>query len=271
MGIALRQLRNPNPLGFPGGVLPGFDPSHVAAKGTIFSGVASGSGFVDILRGKPGTITGTPTASIDGRMGPNTLFLGGTDECSFTGYPTTNFTSVTLAAIVNYNGAGNPYNTAVETASNGGGWFLAHTGSVIRAAAQSVAFIDSTIAIPPANVPFFYAFSTNGVTANFVLVRLDTGQIFSQGGVTSASPSAPNGTTLVGGADTTNRQASGGVATAMFNTRFMSVPELRAWAQDPWAYWYPRRTLNLVGISAAAFKAYWARNSNLPVIGTGNY
>ena len=53
-----------NPLAYPAGVAPGFDPTHVAAKNTLISGIAVGNTYVNLLTGKTPTISGTPVFNV---------------------------------------------------------------------------------------------------------------------------------------------------------------------------------------------------------------
>ncbi len=66
MGLPLLYRRNP--LAFPGRA-PGFDPIHPAASSAVISAISSGGNFVNLINGNSGTLTGTPTASIDGTIG----------------------------------------------------------------------------------------------------------------------------------------------------------------------------------------------------------
>jgi hypothetical protein len=67
--LASRRLisRPRGPFAFPG-TLPGFDPSHVAGRAPLFSGVSLGSNFRSLGAGavgaRQGTIAGSPAAKM---------------------------------------------------------------------------------------------------------------------------------------------------------------------------------------------------------------
>ena len=79
----------------------------------------------------------------------------------------------------------------------------------------------------------------------FVARRLDTGQIFSSN-TTGFTTTAPNGTYCFAGSGATG---SGGhiggaaIAAGMISFQALSLHQLLAWADDPWAFWYPDANL----------------------------
>lgn len=274
MGIASRQLRNPNPLGFPGGVLPGFDPSHVAATKAIFSSVALGANHLNLLKGLLGIPSGSPPpiATIDGRIGPSQTNGSGTSYSNFQFQysSTTPDTAFTTAAIFTYTNISSGFGVIQYNLCNrttlavfpdfelnniGGGNFA--TGFT-----------------PVAGRSYFLAISAIvGSIPVYVITDLTTGQIYSGlCGATNYSVGTNGGGTGFYVGDWTSGNAFiGNIAATSYSANALSKPQLLAWAQDPWTFWYPRRALNLVGVIAAGgFKPYWA-NSNLPVLGTGTY
>lgn len=284
MTIALRPLRNPNPLGFPGGILPGFDASHPASQGISsghgFSGIAN-TGFISLPSGKAGTKNGTPTAATR-LIGPTQLINSGTLSYTFTGQSTANDTSFTIGTIVEYTAVGsNSFSfTSSGSASTGIEFGLVTTtvlGFTFPGGGNQVTW---TLPITLANsVPYFMAMSASKSGSNFlwtgVLVNLATGQTFSSSGTTaSTGPVAPNGTYMVGNSPAGFTSNHGYEAAVMFSPAALSVQQLLQWAQDPWAFWIPRTldlTRMIVGTSAATFIPAWAMNTNLPVLGTGTY
>lgn len=269
MGIASRQLRNPNPLGFPGGVLPGFDPSHVASRKIAFSCVASGANFVNILTGATGIVTsGTPTASMLGSIGPSVNFPLAGDQIKVPGVAIDNVTG-TMASIFVHTGQNFP--SLITSGSTGSAEVTFGLDPlVLNLNGWAHASIDSVVAVTALGVPYFAAVSWDANGVNFILVNLATGQTFADTIGSTTFSGAADGFYLLGVGGGGNAP-QGGVATGMCSGYKMSSQELRQWAQDPWTFWYPRRALNLVGVIAAGgFKPYWA-NSNLPVLGTGTY
>src|ERR1700722_13167387 len=69
MGLSpIFRLRNP--LTYPGGqIAPGFDQSHIAAPGCLFSAVCKASGLVNPLTGVPASTIGSPTTAVNGFIG----------------------------------------------------------------------------------------------------------------------------------------------------------------------------------------------------------
>lgn len=270
MTIAFRPLRNPNPLGFPGGVLPGVDWSHPAARGVVsghgFSGTALGSGLVNLLGGKLGAIgSGGPTLSLNGSIGPCATF-GTTDDYTYSGQSTANDSTGTFAAILVVNAqVGTQAIFRNSNATTGVEFRISTTGLSIAGPGGSLA-AGASLGSVSTGVPYFGAFSFTGTSAlAALLLRMDTGVIKTATGAPTGSPVAPNGTYRIG----LNSQSS--IAAVMFSTSFLQLPQLLAWAADPWAFWYPRRDTVLVGAAAAAFQAYWAQQNNMPVIGAGTY
>jgi hypothetical protein len=52
------KLLTRNPLSYPSRGTPGFDQGHAAGQGVTFSALPFGNTFINLLNGKPGTITG---------------------------------------------------------------------------------------------------------------------------------------------------------------------------------------------------------------------
>lgn len=280
MTIALRPLRNPNSLGFPGGVLPGFDPTHPASVGITqghgFSGIAFGANFMSLLNSTPGTLSGTPTASILNNTGPCTNVTG-TQVSTFGGNLAKSDLSATLACIVQLN-ALNSASTIFFASTNGtaGGWAIGLNASnqldMFGEGGTSQASV--TIGALSANVPYFMVVSSagTGTATKFLLLRLDTGKILTDSTAAAvATGSTATATYSVGNLAAT-RPANAKIAAVMWTPQAMSAPAIAQWAQDPWSFWYPRNVSSIVGVTAgSSFLAAWAMNSNMRVIGTGTY
>lgn len=283
MILAFRPLRNPNPLGFPGGVLPGFDPSHRAVKGMAriggLSAIAAGGSFIDLLSGSAGTLIGTPTAGISNSVGPVTKTVAASlNATTFTGKAST-FANVTIAGIFYLTSTATWANLFATSGDNAGGWSCGYSGGFqlynINAGVTMSFSITASV-----NTPYFFVASLvrNTTTSNAVLINLATGAIKTGTSATATgNDGASNGVYDVGNQFTTlGTQTAyswpGGIAAVMFAPTYLLLQDQLAWAADPWSFWYPRRDVMLVGAAAAAaFKAYWAQQSNLPVIGTGTY
>lgn len=104
-------------------------------------------------------------------------------------------------------------------------------------------YATSTITLS-LNVPYFIAASaTPSVAINFIAVRLDTGKILTEVQVPGSDNITSDGTYVVGNWDGLNIGWRGPVFCNYYAEHFLSLAELRQWAQDPWAFWYPASVL----------------------------
>lgn len=272
-------MRRTNPLAYPAGRLPGFDPSHVAAPICRFSGITAGGGFVSCLNGARGVAAGSPSSLQFGSLGPVTAFpnAGGADQYKFSGGPVVTDTIATLAAIFYLTTVSASAQSILQSSGIAG-------GLAIEANATTGVFIISVVgaAVPSsglalvANVPYFVAASVNQnkPVQNYVIARLDNGQIKTATTATAGSASVNDGKVIIGNRTTNALPLLGGVAAAMYSGQFLSLQQLATWAADPWSFWYPQSAIDSFifrAPSAASFVPAWARGSNLPVIGMGVY
>lgn len=267
--------RSPNPFAYPAGIKFGFDPSHIAiipqSTSLMLSAVAMLGGNFVSTRGAVGTLTGS-TSALKPAIGPVSIQSTTGDKVVFT-VPATVFKTVTLAAIVIPATVGGGARGIIETGSTG--WRININGSAFRLTLGGIADITSGLTLA-ANVPYFLAVSADTVTANFVVTDLSTGKI-SSAAVASATATTTTDATLKIGNDSSFELFTGSIACVMAavgtgTTGRMSLPALKAWAADPWAFWYPRRTTDSVGAAAAGGGfPWWAVQNNLPVIGAGTY
>lgn len=239
---------------FPCGVSPGFDPSHIVAANTRFSGVAMGGNFVDLLTGRLGSVTGAPTANIREIIGPNVKFGGGTDNISITGKKSFGADAAplgdTLAAIVILNSSASQQALlALGTSGTDTGYsYLSTTGAnaIFGIGHQGATLLAASSWAGTLLVPIFIAASQSlsasvgaTQTANLVAVRLDTGQTFantaSNSGYTAGSR---NGTYNIGSRGASSLPSTANVAALMSSDRFAALSELLVWAADPWSFWY---------------------------------
>jgi hypothetical protein len=235
-------------LGFPGGVAPGFDASHLAASQTRFSGIAMGGNFVDLLTGKPGVVAGGSfTAGIGGIIGPYSYSTTSALVSKFSGKPATVDTAVTFGAIAMFTSiAASPTYLFNSSDSSGSGVGLAiSSAGVLSIGIAGIATIASAITLSP-NISYFLAASANRNGAGaydyaFVAQRLDNGQCFRTSGTSGAisAPVASTGAYDCGGrASTTAPNAQ--LSAMMYSTNFTPVAALQMWV-DPWSFWYPDR------------------------------
>lgn len=259
----MRTLYRGNPLAFPGGVNPGFDPSHVAARNCLFSAAAAPNGFINCLNGKPGTVGGSPTNEIRGGMGPAVVFTTNADTTF--ALPSTSFNQGTMAAIFRCAGTtGSPQYILNNIATSSMGIGISLVGN------SDFGYVLGGTSRPSlipyvANAPYFFAVSFNGsVGASLIAIRLDTGAIITFAS-TSQAGGAGDGNIYLGNRGLNTRQLNGSIAAAMFSNVYLSPLQLLAWAQSPWDFWYPPTVQNLLfsglgGASSALTAALVARS-----------
>jgi hypothetical protein len=233
--------------GFPCGVAPGFDPKHIAAKGVYASFSAAGATFRDLLRSQPPATSNFTGGRIMAGIGPCVDNTANFKEATFTGYPTTAYTTYTKAVTLILTATGFNEGIIGDGASTGTGFYTAGlnlamtSAGVFQVEHKGIGNFSSALTLLT-NVPYFLACSYNaGIAtgnANFVVVRLDTGQIL-QTTVNgfNAAVTAPTGTITIGNGSDVGKLFIGAV---MASNNFMSPSQLSVWAADPFSFWYPQ-------------------------------
>lgn len=242
MGLALSSRHSRSRIQRPYGPA-GVDPSHFAARGLLFSGVPANNGFVNLRTGQAGTKAGDPTESMFARLGRASGFSGSGNihAYRFSGQDASNYGSNTIAAICTFNSFSATQLIFSNNTSDAGVALNVNSGGNLQVTMFGVVAITSSIVLS-ANVPYFLVASKNGTTGiDFLAMRLDT-QTIETASASSGTPIAGNGTYAVGnGWASGNLCMDGNIAGVMFSSAFLSPAELRKWASDPWAFWYPRR------------------------------
>jgi len=245
MRLAYRR----NQLAYPGGRNPGFDPAHIAAGGsTRWSAVATGNAFINLLNGKPTTVSGTEAANMT-RIGPavsgSTTAAGNTIANPTTTTPA----ALTLAAII-IPTVSSGANYLVSTSSSGtyGGNTLELVALVLKLYAANTTLVSSGLPALSLNVPYFVAVSCNPTIglANFIVANLATGQIHAASVAQTTAFSAYTALGVIGGTTLGNSRYGSQVACAMVSEAYLSPGQLLAWAQNPWDFWYPPTVENLI-------------------------
>lgn len=257
----IQRIYRRNPLAFPGGRNPGFDPSHIAAAGIApghgLSAIASGANMLNLLTAAKGTINGTVTAKVVGNLGQTAGLNNAGSQLTFPAQSTATDISGTIAIIFQ---TPNAFTTNQWFATNiiNGGFHLTPNGAGATTQAEfvfggtGVTTLQSTFPNPIAqNIPYFLAASASSTQAagasatvvNFLLLNLLTGQVqTSTATAAKLTPAAASGTITI----CQSAALMGQVAAAMFAPSFMSLPALLQWAQSPWDFWYPPTVENAI-------------------------
>lgn len=256
-----------NPLAFPAR-RAGFDPSHFAAKGCFWSVVSTGASAINLCKPspKPTAQVSAPTSVIDGNLGRASKFTGvASNSLVFTGGSNAAidltltyaclYRPSSIASTVSIVSNSTTVNTGSLLSYNAGFGSLVFGFELVFPILPNIALI--------AGGPYFIIVSGSGVSGgtwntNWLVMRLDTGQIITTTATgTGQTMAASNGNMLFGGASSGqgNNDATGNLAAAMYSGGpggfVMSIPQMLQWAQDPWAFWYPR-TLDLADMLASA-------------------
>lgn len=232
-----------NPLAYPAGSAPGFNPSHAASRkmgpGRDCSIIASGGSYIDILTGRRATLLGGSGAGakITAGLGP-AMEITGTRSYGLTGMSTAAATGCTVAVIFSMSSLAN-FNSIFTPASSSSSFYITiTTGVPYFNKSSNITFSNMACAI---NTPYFIAASmSSGAYMNFVCTNLSTGVVISQQVSTSITFPDPESTFTFG-----NRQAgdypTNLTAAGMYNASgpVMSMTDMLAWAADPWSFWYP--------------------------------
>lgn len=261
-----------NSLAFPVEVNPGFDPNHPAARAAfVVSVIPALKNYVDLTIGRPLTVGGTGSfgSAIDPNFGFATAVASGeafadraavapagstTQACFFRLSSTTGFQGLVCGS----------------TTVNANTVLASSSGSLVSFYGNNSHNSGLTVTV---GEPYFAATSSlDAVTSNFVMVNLRTGvtkfaAVANPHSVTVGAGSVRFCSSFNGGAQT----IVGQMGAAMQSSVYLSLPQLNAWAGDPFAFWYPRKAETLIRATAATFLTAWAQQSNLPVLGTGVY
>jgi hypothetical protein len=238
----VKLLKPYNPLAYPGNRLPGFDPSHPASQSSYFSAISSGANFVNLKNGRPGVISGAGfSTSVFGQIGSVTV--GDTSvgkKSSFSGIPIVNQSRILMASIFYVAAIQGSTSMSVgcSTTTNGQGWYMYIPNNSPNLQAYNGAAVNSGIPMV-ANVPYFAAFSASVAAnnVNFCLANLSNGTV-KTGTAACGSVTTADGGCIVGG-DSFGQTFVGGIAAFMFSNVYLGLPQLLAWAADPWSFWYP--------------------------------
>jgi hypothetical protein len=238
---------------FPAYRAAGFDPTHPAGGSLVrMSCVPAGGGaFINLLNGQASTPTnGTFTSPIWGALGP-TVTVPGTSTAynSVANSISESPTATTVAAIFAMNGASlNGYLVSDETSAS------ATINALKLSSGEAELLLNDavTVVITPAlttKVPYFVAISGKVNLQYYVIVNLLTGQVIASGsGSATHAPGTNSGAAYaIGGVSTASQTPNVWIAAAMMSRQFLSLDQLLAWGQDPWAFWYPSDAVDLLG------------------------
>lgn len=259
--MALPRIYRRNPLAFPGGRNPGFDPAHIASANLRYSAIAAGKNCLQIA---PTLATGTTSVGgniINGTIGPVLNTTGTFQSATLPGStPAVADTAITLAAIAMFTSAtGNQACVLASTGtSNTAAFFLnviATTG-VFSFSGFSTSPSNSfgvNIGTLSVNVPYFLVGSisvASGILSiNGLLVNLLSGEVKSLIGTRTVNAFIPSGVFQV---MNNGNNPSWQLAASMCSATFLSLPQLLQWAKSPWDFWYPPTVENLLFSSLRA-------------------
>jgi hypothetical protein len=273
----LSPFRSKNRIVYPGDRLPGLDPTHAASQGVVFSGIAAGANFINLLNGAPGTITGsTSTGTLDGVIGPryqSNSVAGSTGSTKFT-ISTPGGTGRTYAVIFRSAATLSGTNGLFVEAAGANAQAVRHNGTGISFSVGGVGSGSTGITLA-ASTPYFLAASLpTGAAWRWALVNLVTGQMTS-GTATNAAVTQPTTGFIIGNLFAGNVSGTDYFAAAMYSTAVLSAAQLAQWAADPWSFWYPPAVESLIGAGLAtpttivppAFPVTYQRNQRIIMTG----
>jgi hypothetical protein len=241
----LQRIARPpfNPLAFPAGRAPRFDPTHPASRGIWkfkgLSAVAQGGSFVDLLGSSAPAATGSPALALLGGLGPAVSFPSTANYRYNTQITGLTATAITYGVIGVY-----------QTVGSGQQMMLANGTSqnMFGINSSNLTFyngsFNSAVFTPAANAPYFFAMSALASTVvNFVALNLASGKLFSAS-VANANTIASTTTFVTIGNNSTLAGMQGAIAAVAYAYNvYLSLALLLAWAADPWSFWYPRSKL----------------------------
>lgn len=249
--------RRYNPLLLPSGTRrAGFDPTHPASatmnKNRGFSVLAAGNNFINLLTAVRGTLTATPaTGPINPVIGPNVGFtFASSNSVRFSGFVTTASSLATFATIWFTPSIATTSSILVGTSAatnfscgynTSGQLFMWNSSALLTWATTTVAI----------NTPYFTIWTLSSAAYNILQLNLLTGKVLTTTASNLVTIPASNGSYDISGSSNSSFGTSN-IAAAMYAPSFMSIPAMRAWAADPWAFWYPPTRDNVISLSMRA-------------------
>lgn len=260
--VAILPLKKSSPFSYPGtpaGVNFNHPASGKSPKTLRFSGVAMGKDFIRLNRALlKGTVNATISGGIDGVIGPYIRNANTTGSVTFSGNSTVAPTSICIACIFIIGNTANNgilvYTTGTSTTCP----MLWVTGTKLELTTGTGSIHATSNIVLTSNVPYFavasYPINSAG-NINFAVTNLQTGQISTAAVANTFAATAPNGTIVING-DTLGDASDAYIAAAMVSLAGLNPSEVKAWAQDPWSFWYPPKT-DLAGmLKASSNSAY---------------
>lgn len=251
-----------NKLAYPAGTRAGIDPSHPAAQNLGFSVVrGAGPKFVNLTSALITPFVGGgsigPPVTIDGALGPSCIWANRTvDVGMLASASVATPVAGTFAVMIRpFALSSGQYFTLIVSDSDGCMFFIqsgttALTPNMFTNGHNRASF-DLTL-----GAPYFLVYSGSLVNTGigyFVAKNLSTGELL-QSKITIASTYIGTGGTLfdIGNDTSVTTGANANIAAAMYSPNLaLGLPQLVAWANDPWAFWYPNQVEMLVAAAAA--------------------
>ena len=235
-----------------------FDPGRLPYTGLTgnkgYSAIAAGPNgstqYINLVTGKQGTGFTTAPGFIDGALGPAAIWANAVGNISFpTGFSSNIFTAAAICRPTNL-GVTNVFVSSDQVGDHGVDFRL--SAGVVGATLQAVIVISSGITVT-VNQPYFLATSRGPAKTHFVVVNLKTGQL-SQATISDSNVAltGAGANSSIGGLSGHSVGFTGYIGAAMISPVFITLPQLLAWATDPWSFWYPRMTAFYVGTAAVA-------------------
>jgi hypothetical protein len=258
-----------NPLAYPAGYAPGFDPNHVAARMCRFSAISTGGGAINLMNGQVGVAVNSGYGFRQG-LGPTTVPTSTTSRSTFSPFPIAVDTINTVAAIGTLvTPSGEKYLICTGGLSDGRGIKFGANGVNFTYTKPGAVEIDSTLDWS-AGVPYFIAASNDASNIYFVQLNLATGELKTTVVANATTPGVMDGSYIFGNGHSGSGHAMDHTAAVMYTAAFTSHRELIQWASDPWSFWYPNPGDNWTAAAAAGGSfPWWSVQNNNFVIGTG--
>jgi hypothetical protein len=244
-------------LAYPAGFAPGVDPAHPISKNAVLSWVAS-LPLQNLVGGAQGSYADAYSyPAVDGVIGPSiSVNDGGGKTGGITFSLAGKFAPITMAFIGVVNNKSYAFGSMNGVSAKGASYstslgFGIGTNVSFNSNAGYAGYSPPEIA--PVGHPFFYAVSyKDSTTVYLVFVDLTTGQIYSEQGTTNGPGTGYSFTSVnvgSGGNYGSNLDQSR-ISCAMLSQSYTPTDQLLNWAQDPWAFWYPRPKYKTFSVGA---------------------